>query len=152
MSEVAFERTSSSRFDIPCSVAGCGRPIQTKVQGLCCAHRRRARLYGSPDAPTPVRHYNGTGYVNKYGYRMISVKGSDGKFRQAPEHRLVMERVLGRPLLSFENVHHVNGDKSDNRPANLELWIRRQPTGQRASDLVTFAREILQLYGERFGV
>lgn len=61
---------------------------------------------------------------------------------------MVMAEHIGRALLPDENVHHKNGDRADNRIENLELWSKFQPAGQRVSDKLAWAREILARYGD----
>ena len=61
-----------------------------------------------------------------------------------------MEQHLGRPLLPEETVHHLNGQRSDNRIENFELWSSSQPSGQRVEDKVRWAQEIIRLYSPLF--
>ena len=52
-------------------------------------------------------------------YKKVSVNG-----RKIDEHRLIVERYLGRRLDSFEVVHHCNGNTRDNRLSNLDITTR----------------------------
>lgn len=81
-------------------------------------------------------------FLDKNGY---CVQTRMGKYLF--EHRVVMEQMIGRPLLPQETVHHKNGKRDDNRPENLELWSSRNPKGQRIIDKLTWAREMFALYG-----
>lgn len=83
------------------------------------------------------------GYLNKAGYRYIHI----GKGRRILEHRHIMEKRLGRELHPWENVHHKNGKRDDNRDENLELWVTKQPPGQRPEDLIPWMIDYLSAAG-----
>lgn len=64
----------------------------------------------------------GNRYLSTHGYVVVTT----GPRRRQYEHILVAERAIGRHLRNFgrgnpktEVVHHINGDKTDNRSNNL---------------------------------
>lgn len=108
-----------------------------------------------PNAPTASRsgRWKGGRIVSTDGYVLVydpkhPMAGPTG---YVLEHRLVMSNALERSLDRHEHVHHKNGNRQDNRPENLELLVvGLHPTGQRAEDLVRYARDVLAKYGHLF--
>jgi len=149
-----------------CQVEGCIRKHQ--AHGYCATHLRRFQLYGDHDGAqqpqkckkdgctntslgshTKSKGYCGRCYVaqwlDSYLDKEIVAKRYPNGYeyfdlnrQRYGVHRLVMERLIGRELFEFENVHHKNGIRHDNAPSNLELWVTPQPTGQRPEDLVAW--------------
>lgn len=118
----------------PCSVDGCDRPRRSLT--FCAMHYLRYRQEGDPGEAAPRRAATGEGYRDRNGYISVQVKG-----RKLLQHRYVMEQVLGRQLWNWEVVHHKNGVRDDNRPENLELWVKGQPAGQRVEDIAAWLWE-----------
>src|SRR5574337_26216 len=78
---------------------------------------------GRPNTGGHIRYFRG----NSTPYRLIRVNGG----RQQLEHRVVMARILGRPLLRSEIVHHIDGNGLNNSPDNLEVLSQTEHRAHR---------------------
>ena len=153
IADMATRPSGSAARRAGAPLKGCERAA--RHVGYCPMHARRAdRNGGDPGGAEPKRrwtaaigdrHTLATGYVRvKIGHEHPRAYASGWIL----EHILVMEEKLGRRLLPGENVHHINGRRDDNRPENLELWVTMQPAGQRPSDMLAWAQEVIRRYGD----
>lgn len=129
-----------------CTIEDCDNP--KKGKGLCSKHLQRVQRYNDPNFVNKRVKKPRTIINKKDRYFAVDANGhpNANKAGKILEHRLVMSLHIGRPLTKDETVHHINGDRQDNRIENLELWSGRQPAGQRVEDKVKWALEILAQY------
>src|SRR3990167_1084026 len=138
--EVPDELNERQDFRLPlvigiCPYCGNSFPIY-RTKTVFCSRICNNRYHSSERSST----WRGGKYESGCGY--IKVKMPDHPNSDTsgyiPEHRLIMERILGRHLLLGEKVHHKNGIRDDNRPENLELWTtdHKDPPGVRVSDKI----------------
>jgi hypothetical protein len=153
---------------VMCAAPDCGKRFErraSEVRGVVYCSRRCYEQFSIPGpgrratVPIGARKILTSGYVDVYVGIEEAMRLDRREKGYVFEHRLVMSRHLGRPLLPHENVHHrsvgIEG-RSDNRLSQLELWTTAQPAGQRPEDVVAYSREMLALYGtveerERYG-
>lgn len=103
----------------------CGyEPLKSRPSKKCIGNSVKAHKGKRSFAWKGGRRINEHGYIeiwcpqhqnaNKKGYIL--------------EHRYIMSQIIGRPLLDIEDVHHINGVKTDNRPENLKLMLKNEHT------------------------
>ena len=91
---------------------------------MSCADAWKRRTYPKMFSMKTHTCWKGGKYTSAAGYVLIRQQNH----RYAYEHRVVMERCLGRTLLRNEDVHHLNGIKHDNRIENLVVLTKTEHT------------------------
>lgn len=115
--------------------------VKTNVSRVAQFLRRNGVTHIPHGRPAKEDHWlwGGGWRVNKDGYIEIYVDQHPNHRKYTKyilEHRLVMEKAIGRYLLRTEVVHHKNGVKDDNRIENLQLFsensehLRHELTGR----------------------
>lgn len=143
---LSFKPGDSGRMPVGIAeCAGCGKQFPLYKAGIKYCSRQcqgvgvSERQLGAKNAMwrggSYVTRAIGGGYIKEMcaGHPRADAGG------YVLQHRLVMERQIGRFLGSDERVHHKNGNRQDNRPENLELWTgvgtsKKDPPGVRLVD------------------
>lgn len=97
---------------------GKGNPMYGKDSW--CKGKKRPEITGD-------KHPNWKGgyWISEDGYKVLQNNlETDGK--KISEHKKILEEKIGRKLEENEVTHHINGNKLDNRPENLEVMTRAE--------------------------
>lgn len=148
-------RNRSAKVCTVCGIQFWLKPSQVAhVTGRFCS--RKCESASRIKRPL-AREYNGrpaaldnAGYVRVF--EPSHPKAMNGGW--AFEHRLIVEKQLGRQLAPDEHVHHVNGKKDDNRPENLVVLGHSEHStltgNERQKELIELRQELVE-YRKRFG-
>ncbi len=128
-----FKEKRAENVSAICAV--CGSEFPTKKSHLSrrktCSKSCLAKLKSSQMSGKGNHQHGRTGAergaafkggrrISSWGYVLIAV----GRNKYEFEHRLLMEAHIGRKLNHDEHVHHINGNKQDNRLENLEILTK----------------------------
>ncbi len=146
--ELHISKGSIHRLPITC--AKCGNQFEKTESHLKTAIRKGEftgccpNCYASARRPNKILPSNGTfvrdGYRWRYK-RTFTTKELEILLPMMnppyyiPEHRAIVALALGRHLTRNESVHHINGDKLDNRLENLQIFNKSEHSMEHAKFL-----------------
>jgi len=139
--EYRTEKNRAIHFLCRCE---CGKEVIVNKHTLLNGDRNNCTMFGNSGKDCHWRE--ATSVREDRGYVLIYKPGHPSAMSNnyIREHRYAMEEHLGRPLKEDEQVHHMNGIKTDNRIENLELWSGSHPSGVRVKDLKQWAINYLK--------
>jgi len=119
-----------------CSVDDCDDDTSKGGFGFCGKHAQRFRRYGDAYFVTSKEQSRINNRQAQLA-RIDDVKPSTyRKLFGRHEHRVIGEMIAGRKLLTNEHVHHMDGDKHNNDPANLQILTAEEHARLHAAEKV----------------
>jgi hypothetical protein len=110
---------------VKCQAEGCERISRYVSVHLCGKHEMRLHRYGDTSYVTSKDQFRkkcsdaqrSNAIAQPHVYRKLNGRH---------EHRVVAEQMLGRPLNRGEIVHHIDGNKHNNTPENLQVMTQSE--------------------------
>ena len=121
-------RKAARKPPVICSVPGCFDAVGgSGAKGMCGKHYMRVKRYSDPDYVTPNE-------VWRQKCHEAQIRAKEGfadpntyrKYLGKHAHRRTAEEKIGRALLPGECVHHIDGNKHNNHPDNLQIVTKSE--------------------------
>ncbi len=112
---------------VKCEIDGCNKNAESKSGGMCGMHAQRMRRYGDPFYVTNYEEWRKLCRKAAMERQVEPAKPQTYlKFHGRHAHRVVAEQSIGRALRQNEIVHHIDGNRHNNSPENLQIMTQSE--------------------------
>lgn len=108
-----------------CTAEGCDRISRYVTVHLCGKHEMRLHRYGDTSYVTSNEQQRKNCRDAALSYK-VAKPHVYKKLHNRHEHRVIAEQKIGRPLTSKDVVHHIDGNKHNNAPENLQVMTHAE--------------------------